>query len=129
MSVRGGVAAGADKHGGDDRAGKGPARCGPRSLGIALKWGEGSGVGGEGRAGERGAEGPLTVGLITVGNEVLSAKVADANTGHACAHLQGLGIVVEEALILPDREARIAEAVRGGGGGGGGGGESLIETS
>ena len=93
---------------------EGQVKSGPRSLGKALKSSEQEGGNQEsGTAGEAG-DGirRLTVGLVTIGNEVLSAKVQDINTGQACRYLREQGIRVEEVLILPDDELRIARAVQ-----------------
>jgi molybdenum cofactor synthesis domain-containing protein len=51
-------------------------------------------------------------GLIIIGNEVLSAKVSDANTPLLLARLSEAGVRVVEVAILADDEARITAVVR-----------------
>lgn len=53
-----------------------------------------------------------TAGILTIGNEVLSGKVADENTPYLCRELRELGVEVRGVVILPDDEAAIAEQVR-----------------
>lgn len=54
-----------------------------------------------------------TAGLIIIGNEVLSAKVADANTPLLIQRVSEAGLRVGEVAIVPDDIDRIAEVVRG----------------
>lgn len=49
--------------------------------------------------------------MITVGDEVLSAKIKDVNTHHACMEMRKLGIVPKKAIILPDNLDDIAQHV------------------
>ncbi len=53
-----------------------------------------------------------TAGLIIIGNEVLSAKVADANTPLLIQQVGEAGLRVGEVAILADDIPRIAEVVR-----------------
>jgi len=52
-----------------------------------------------------------TVGVIVVGNEILTARVRDANTPRILSQLAGVGARVVEVAILPDDPARVAAAV------------------
>ena len=44
-----------------------------------------------------------TVAIVIVGNEVLSAKVEDANSPFLCRELRALGVSVERILTQPIR--------------------------
>lgn len=54
-----------------------------------------------------------TAGLIVIGNEVLSAKVVDANTPALLQRVNEAGLRVGEVALLADEIPRIAEVVRG----------------
>lgn len=54
----------------------------------------------------------LTAGVVIIGNEVLSAKVHDANTPTILAKFSAAGIRVLEVAVLPDVVERIAEVIR-----------------
>lgn len=51
------------------------------------------------------------IGMITIGDEVLSAKVVDVNTPFACQEMRKLGISPRKAIILPDNLEEIARNV------------------
>jgi molybdenum cofactor synthesis domain-containing protein len=53
-----------------------------------------------------------TAGIIVIGNEVLSGKVADANSPYLCRELRALGVDVERILTIPDVALVIADEVR-----------------
>jgi FAD synthetase len=53
-----------------------------------------------------------TAGIIVIGNEVLSGKVADTNSPYLCRELRGLGVDVERILTIPDVVEIIAAEVR-----------------
>lgn len=53
-----------------------------------------------------------TAGLVIIGNEVLSAKVTDANTPVLVERLSAHGVVVSEVAMLLDELERIADVVR-----------------
>jgi molybdenum cofactor synthesis domain-containing protein len=53
-----------------------------------------------------------TAGIIVIGNEVLSGKVADANSPYLCRELRALGVDVERILTIPDVIDVIAHEVR-----------------
>jgi FAD synthetase len=55
---------------------------------------------------------PKTVGIILVGNEILSGKVVDANAAHLCRELRDLGVDVRRISVIPDDVAVIADEVR-----------------
>ncbi len=50
-------------------------------------------------------------GIVVIGNEVLSRKVADRNTDTILATMARHGVVVAEVAILPDVQERIAAVV------------------
>lgn len=58
------------------------------------------------------AEGTRTAGLIVVGNEILSGKVADTNGPYLAKELRVLGVELRRILTIPDEVDEIAEAVR-----------------
>jgi molybdenum cofactor synthesis domain-containing protein len=53
-----------------------------------------------------------TAGILVVGNEILSGKVADTNSPYLCRELRGLGVDVERIVTIPDVVDVIAEHVR-----------------
>ncbi|MFC1849180.1 competence/damage-inducible protein A [candidate division CSSED10-310 bacterium] len=53
-----------------------------------------------------------TVGIIIVGNEILSGRVQDTNSYFFCQELFELGIKVARITTLPDQEDIIAEEVK-----------------
>ena len=53
-----------------------------------------------------------TAGIVVIGNEILSAKVVDANSPYLCRELRGLGVDVERVIVIPDDTAVIARDVR-----------------
>lgn len=64
---------------------------------------------------EQGTESPrseLTAAVLTIGNEILSGKVTDLNLTYLTRELRDLGVPLVLALIVPDTETAIAEAVR-----------------
>jgi len=52
-----------------------------------------------------------TVGIILIGNEILSGKVADANASYLCRELRALGVEVRKISVIPDEVDLIAEEV------------------
>ena len=54
---------------------------------------------------------PKTAGIILVGNEILSGKIADANAAYLCRELRALGVDVRRIAIIPDEVQLIAEVV------------------
>ena len=53
-----------------------------------------------------------TVGILIIGNEILSGKVVDENSPYFCRELRSLGVDVERILTIPDDIAVIAAEVR-----------------
>ena len=53
-----------------------------------------------------------TAGLVIIGNEVLSAKVVDANTPLLLQRVNEAGIRVAEVAIVPDEVPRIASVLK-----------------
>lgn len=53
-----------------------------------------------------------TIGIVVIGNEVLSAKVRDENTPYLLERLTRAGLKVVEVAMVPDVVARMAEVIR-----------------
>jgi len=53
-----------------------------------------------------------TGGILIIGNEILSGKVADTNSTYLCRELRVLGVDVERIVTIPDDVDTIAEEVR-----------------
>jgi FAD synthetase len=53
-----------------------------------------------------------TAGIVTIGSEILSGKVADDNSPYLCRELRSLGVDVKKLVILPDDEEVIAQQIR-----------------
>jgi FAD synthetase len=54
---------------------------------------------------------PKTAGIILVGNEILSGKIADANAAYLCRELRLLGVDVRRVTVIPDEVDLIAREV------------------
>ena len=54
---------------------------------------------------------PKTAGILLVGNEILSGKIADANAMYLCRELRQLGVEVRRLTVVPDEVEVIAEEV------------------
>ena len=54
---------------------------------------------------------PKTAGIILVGNEILSGKIADANAAYLCRELRALGVDVRRISVIPDEVELIAHEV------------------
>lgn len=52
-----------------------------------------------------------TAGILLVGNEILSGKIADANAAWLCRELRALGVDVRRITVVPDEVEVIADAV------------------
>jgi FAD synthetase len=50
--------------------------------------------------------------MIVIGNEILSGKVLDTNSGFLARELRDLGVLLSRVLVIPDELDAIAEAVR-----------------
>jgi molybdenum cofactor synthesis domain-containing protein len=53
-----------------------------------------------------------SAGILVIGNEILSGKVADENSTYFCRELRALGVDVERIVTIPDEIATIAREVR-----------------
>jgi molybdenum cofactor synthesis domain-containing protein len=54
---------------------------------------------------------PKTAGIILIGNEILSGKVADANAAYLCRELRALGVETRRISVIPDEVELIADEV------------------
>ena len=54
---------------------------------------------------------PKTAGIVLIGNEILSGKIADANAAYLCRELRTLGVDVRRITVIPDEVQLIAEVV------------------
>lgn len=52
-----------------------------------------------------------TVGIVLIGNEILSGKVVDANAAHLCREFRTLGVEVRKISVIPDEVDLIAREV------------------
>lgn len=52
-----------------------------------------------------------TAGIILIGNEILSGKIADANAAYLCRELRSLGVEVRRISVIPDEVDLIAAEV------------------
>jgi len=53
-----------------------------------------------------------TAGIIVVGNEILSGKIADTNSAFLARELYAIGVALRRIVVVPDDLEEIAEAVR-----------------
>ncbi|MBW2269918.1 MAG: competence/damage-inducible protein A [Deltaproteobacteria bacterium] len=53
-----------------------------------------------------------TAGILIIGNEILSGKVADENSPYLCRELRGLGVDTERILTIPDDVQVIAAELK-----------------
>lgn len=53
-----------------------------------------------------------TAGLIVIGNEILSGKIADTNSTYLARGLREIGVTLRRILVVPDELDEIAAAVR-----------------
>ena len=53
----------------------------------------------------------INAAIIIVGNEILSGRTQDTNTGTISLWLNSIGVVVEEVRVIPDIEKIIVETV------------------
>jgi molybdenum cofactor synthesis domain-containing protein len=54
---------------------------------------------------------PKIAGIILIGNEILSGKIADANAAYLCRELRALGVDVRRISVIPDEVATVAREV------------------
>ncbi|HEX6013786.1 MAG TPA: molybdopterin-binding protein [Geminicoccaceae bacterium] len=57
------------------------------------------------------SERTVTAALVIIGNEILSGRTRDENLAFLAEELNGIGIQLREARVVPDAEADIVEAV------------------
>jgi FAD synthetase len=55
---------------------------------------------------------PRTIGILIIGNEILSGKVQDTNSAFLCRELRSLGADVEKISVIPDDVEIIAREIR-----------------
>jgi molybdenum cofactor synthesis domain-containing protein len=53
----------------------------------------------------------VTAAVLIIGNEILSGRTQDTNLAHLAQVLNGYGIQVREARVVPDVEAEIVDAI------------------
>src|SRR6185295_5329508 len=53
-----------------------------------------------------------TAGILVIGNEILSGKTADENSGFLARELRELGVDVRKVSVIPDDTTIIASEVR-----------------
>jgi molybdenum cofactor synthesis domain-containing protein len=53
-----------------------------------------------------------TVGIVVIGNEILSGKVADTNSGFLARGLRDVGAELRRIVVVPDEVDQIIEVVR-----------------
>ena len=53
----------------------------------------------------------INAGIIIIGNEILSGRTQDTNTGTLATWLNSIGIKVEEVRVIPDKKITIIETV------------------
>jgi molybdenum cofactor synthesis domain-containing protein len=54
---------------------------------------------------------PATAAVLVIGDEVLSGRTRDTNSGYIATYLTGLGVDLKEVRVVADDEAAIVEAV------------------
>jgi molybdenum cofactor synthesis domain-containing protein len=54
---------------------------------------------------------PKTAGIVLIGNEILSGKIADANAAYLCRELRELGVDVRRISVIPDDVDTIAAEI------------------
>lgn len=52
-----------------------------------------------------------TAGIVLIGNEILSGKIADANAAYLCRELRTLGVEVRKISVIPDEMELISGEV------------------
>ena len=54
----------------------------------------------------------VTVGIVVIGNEILSGKVVDTNSAFLSRELRGVGAELRRVVVVPDEIDEIVEVVR-----------------
>lgn len=57
------------------------------------------------------SEETVTAAVLVVGDEILSGRTKDTNSGYIADYLNGIGIALREVRVVPDDEAAIVDAV------------------
>ena len=52
-----------------------------------------------------------TAAVLVIGDEILSGRTRDSNSGHIAAFLTEIGIDLRETRVVPDEEDRIVAAL------------------
>ncbi|WP_075215709.1 competence/damage-inducible protein A [Mongoliimonas terrestris] len=60
---------------------------------------------------EHSAPTPITAGIVVIGDEILSGRTRDTNSGTIAAYLTSVGIDLREVRVVPDDQDMIVEAV------------------
>jgi molybdenum cofactor synthesis domain-containing protein len=55
---------------------------------------------------------PVTLGVIVIGNEILSGKVLDSNSAFLAREIREVGAELRRVIVVPDDVDEIAEVVR-----------------
>jgi FAD synthetase len=53
-----------------------------------------------------------TAAMVVIGNEILSGKIVDSNSGFLARELRGVGVSLERIMVIPDETSTIADTVR-----------------
>ncbi|MDQ0315738.1 competence/damage-inducible protein A [Amorphus orientalis] len=53
----------------------------------------------------------VTAGIVVIGDEILSGRTKDTNTGYICEYLTQIGVEAREVRVVPDVTAMIVEAI------------------
>ena len=60
---------------------------------------------------QSGGNAPVTAAILVIGDEILSGRTQDTNTGYIARFLGALGIDLKEARVVPDMQAEIVAAL------------------
>ena len=53
----------------------------------------------------------IKASIIIIGNEILSGRTQDTNTGTLATWLNSIGVIVNEVRVIPDVEKKIVETI------------------
>ncbi|WP_181702231.1 competence/damage-inducible protein A [Chthonobacter albigriseus] len=62
-------------------------------------------------SGEQGSERRVTAGVVVIGDEILSGRTRDTNSGTIASFLTAIGIDLTEIRVVPDDQPMIVEAI------------------
>jgi FAD synthetase len=54
----------------------------------------------------------MTAAMVVIGNEILSGKITDSNSGYLARELRAIGVSLERIVVIPDDVGTIAATVR-----------------